>query len=419
MCGIIYAEKNGGSVAKSVMKRYRQQSHRGRQGFAFLELVNGVVNSLERASEEKEILEKLKNSLSNKILFHHRLPTSTVNLPEVTHPIVVENEKLKHNYYVVHNGVLRNEEKLKGQHEKLGFTYNTVIKNTMTYEVGGEIYYGEEKETFNDSESFAIDLALYLDGLSEKLESEGSIAFICLQTDKDDNAIKLFFGRNGGNPLVVEDNGDLFCIKSEGSGHSIIPDMLYQYTIKDRVVGEEREITRSPLNIGTWVGRVSYTPRKWNYETRQFEDEKVSDTLGLYEEERNVYGGNVNDENERRLPIKSPYRSSNFVQDENGVWIYKESSEERKLEDDFGEPVPYLHEEYRNHQLVDLYEEFYFIEDTIEDLKAELDNQMDSGLDTEIKSYDITFYADEKAKVSQEIQYRESILGGGEIVLDN
>lgn len=251
MCGILYTERAQGTVVKALLKRYHAQSSRGTEGFAYLALdKNGKIGEIERATNEKGIIKKLKElneSLTGKILFHHRYPTSTVNVPTSTHPIKVSNESLDYDYYVAHNGIISNDEEQKKIYETLGFEYTTEISNTMTH-VGkdGKVFYGETDESFNDSESFAVDLARYIDGDTKKLLSMGSIAFVCIQTDKNGNARKLYFGRNNGNPLIIEESGDLFCIKSEGKGTEIEPDILFWYDMTK----PNRKIESEYLEIG-------------------------------------------------------------------------------------------------------------------------------------------------------------------------
>lgn len=234
MCGLLYARRGDNrSVVKSLIKRYETQKLRGTQGFGYIVIRNGVVADIKRAKYEYFIKEFLKaENGADEILFHHRFPTSTENIEEMTHPIVVKNEKLKHNYYVIHNGVLINEHVLKRGFEDMGFKYTTDIKKTTTIEVQGKIIKEETIEGFNDSESFAIDLALFLDGAKDKLASSGSISFICLQTDKQDNVLAIHYGRNAGNPLVIEDNNDLFIIKSSGYGKSIDENKLFTIDYK-------------------------------------------------------------------------------------------------------------------------------------------------------------------------------------------
>lgn len=228
MCGIVYGRRRDKRpVVNSLLKRFNKQRGRGTQGFGFIAPTAGKVNAVIRSEKEHEITEAMKETDAWEVLFHHRMPTSTANYAEVAHPITVKNKILKHNYYVVHNGVLRNEYQLKSQYEDMGFVYNTVVKTKKIVEVSGREIVSEDTTEFNDSESFAIDLALFLDGKKYTIDSVGSIAFVCFQTDKKDNIQRIYFGRNSGNPLVIEDNNDLFFIKSTGSGTSVTEDILW------------------------------------------------------------------------------------------------------------------------------------------------------------------------------------------------
>lgn len=246
------SESKVGAVRNTVSKRYKTQRHRGTDGFAFVSADDEArVIGVERASEEKDILAKLQESLSRRVLFHHRFPTSTANIPSATHPIVVDNELLDKKYYVVHNGVISNDDEQKTRYEKMGFRYTTVVRNAIAYVgIDDVLYWGEETSEYNDSESLAIDLALFLEGKKEKIESTGSIAFIVWQCSKDGKLERVYFGRNEGNPLVIEENKDIFCIKSEGTGKSIDVDTLYWYD-----VGGERVINSKPCAIGFYFKR--------------------------------------------------------------------------------------------------------------------------------------------------------------------
>ena len=357
MCGIVYCEsRNGGSVQKAVLKRYRKQAHRGKQGFAFLPIRDKIIGTIERAEGESEILEKLKNELADKILFHHRFPTSTINLAEVTHPICVKSDLLEYNYFVVHNGVLQNELELKKKFELEGFVYNTVIKTATRHEVAGKMYYGNEVETFNDSESLAIDLAKYLDGKSKSLLSRGSIAFICVKTDKQGNAIELFFGRNEGNPLFIEDNNNVFSLKSEGSGKSIEPDRLYHYSLQD----DKREIYYRDLAIGEYYNKklpVKYFPadKPRVIDITEYEDDIYS-VRSPYK--RNSRGELVDDFSERQD------RSEDFETDQHGIIKHLKDN----LCDDLDDiPSP-------SNAVIDLYEDLAKIEDEIIEVRALMEN---------------------------------------------
>lgn len=229
MCGLLYAKRlDNRSVVKPLLKRYEHQKNRGTQGFGYMVVKDGRLVDLRRAKYEyyiKEFLNAEKDA--PEILFHHRMPTSTENLEEVTHPIVVENDSLDYSYYVIHNGVLQNEDELKTLYESLGFKYTTDITKRTTIEVAGKVTKEETTVGYNDSESFAIDLARFLDGDTKELISVGSIAFICYQTYKDGRIKAIHYGRNSGNPLIVEDNNDLFVIKSSGSGKEIDEDKIF------------------------------------------------------------------------------------------------------------------------------------------------------------------------------------------------
>lgn len=233
MCGIILGRRNNGHpVQKALKKRFEKQKGRGTRGFGYIPIENGRVTRIERAETEGEIMAKLKKEGAFEILFHHRTPTSTPNWKETTHPIVVKNPILEHDYYVIHNGVMRNEDDLKKEHEKLGFVYTTEYEKVSTLKFGKSHREVETTETgFNDSEAFAIDLAMYLDGISGRLDSIGSIAFIALKCDKEGNVMSVSYGHNSANPLKIEDTtknkeGLLF-IKSEGNGIDIPEDIIY------------------------------------------------------------------------------------------------------------------------------------------------------------------------------------------------
>lgn len=229
MCGIIFGRRSDNKpVFKNLFKRYLQQSHRGDEGFGYIAIKNGKVKGVKRFQDQNEVQEALKHEDSSEILFHHRYPTSTPNFADLNHPITVKNKKLKHNYYVVHNGVLSNEETLRTKHEQDDYKYTTVYQE---FEVQRTANMNKEKlieEKFNDSESLAIELALYFDGHKTTIDAIGTIAFICIQTDKKDNIENIFYGRNTGNPLVVETVGnDMVFIKSEGQGEKIDSDIIY------------------------------------------------------------------------------------------------------------------------------------------------------------------------------------------------
>ncbi len=247
MCGIIHCKSlDGKKACKSVLKRYTTQKNRGTQGFGFIEILNDVIVGIKRAETEKEILEMLAKSEAPEIMFHHRFPTSTPNFVESTHPIFVSHESLLYNYYVVHNGVISNDEDLKKKHNEKGFVYTTDTQKQ--YLTRGETYNYDVE--FNDSEALAIDFALSVENKT-KMESRGSIALVALQVEKSTNkVVALFWGHNDGNPLKLENYKGFFALSSE-SGKAINEDILYKMDYPSLEISEEEK------DIGIYWGRAS------------------------------------------------------------------------------------------------------------------------------------------------------------------
>ena len=285
MCGLIYCKRHNSdkSVASMIGKRFRNQKERGTQGFGYVEIKNGIVTGEIRTQTEKEMLEHLTASTAEEILFHHRIPTSTPNFIESTHPIKVSHKSLKYNYYVIHNGIINNDNKLKEKHTKQGFSYNTEIKKKW---ITTQQTYIET--LFNDSESLAIDFCLSLEK-KKSMESEGSIAFIALQYEKTTGkAINLFFGRNGGNPLCIESNKEFLAISSE-SGKEIETDTLYQYNY------ETTEITSRDYDIGISdysYKQIGYNTNNYNKQFNWYDYEE-DDILSEYDDEIDYLKGQL------------------------------------------------------------------------------------------------------------------------------
>lgn len=273
MCGIIHVKRQKGILAnKAVAKRYQKQKTRGTEGFGFIEIKDGKVVGGKRAEDEKDILKALEESDADEILFHHRTPTSTPNFIEATHPIVVKHKKLKFDYYVVHNGIISNDEDLKKVHQKEKFVYTTSIKKQWITK--GNTY---SSEIFNDSEAMAIDLAKSIES-GEPMKSKGSIAVIALQVDKKTKkAIALYYGHNNGNPLKIENAGDLFGISSE-SGKDLKVDVLYRY---DYSTGDISETKR---DIGNYYPNYS----AYGYGSNRDDDYGVPN-FGYWDEETGVW----------------------------------------------------------------------------------------------------------------------------------
>lgn len=254
MCGIIYTKRLDGLKAKrQVLKRYTKQRHRGMDGFGYIGVKsNGTISALKRTQYEHEIRAKLEESTLSEILFHHRYPTSTPNVPESAHPIPVSHKELAHNYYVVHNGVIRDEEKLKEAHEKLGYRYSTEIK-TQYRTKKGHVYTSET--VFNDSEALAIELARTIEGLQSECMAKGAIAYIAYQVDKhSDKVVAVYFGTNGGNPLRLQRSKEYIAIASEGAGIEVEDNKSY------RLDAITNEIVEVPIKLQPF-----YSPSAMGY----------------------------------------------------------------------------------------------------------------------------------------------------------
>jgi predicted glutamine amidotransferase len=209
MCGIAYAHNlKGLAVNNDIMQQFDAQRHRGVQGFG---LFDGQENNMVRSTTEDKILKWLVKYDSNLILFHHRFPTSTINVKRAAHPFSTKDYFGNTQYVMVHNGHISNASSLRKEHEKLGIKYYSVL----------------EDDTFNDSEALCWDLALTLEGKQDKLQAYGGIAFICLKI-VDGALERMYFGRNS-NPLSLRRGDGTIHLSSEGDGDAIERNTLYNY----------------------------------------------------------------------------------------------------------------------------------------------------------------------------------------------
>ncbi len=238
MCGLIFAIRYDGKPArKMVLKRYQEQQTRGRNGFGFIPVEEGKMEIIHRATTEWGIRKTLEHTKAEAILFHHRTPTSTENIVAATHPIEVKHQDFKYAYYVIHNGVISNTTELKPKHEAAGFIYQTLIQTIVKTRLSEDV-----SENWNDSESLAIETALFLEGKKETLDFTGSAALIAFQVKKDTKEINaVFFGRNYQNPLKLEETEEFLCLSSEGTGTVIEPGKMFRLNPVTKRI-EERKV---------------------------------------------------------------------------------------------------------------------------------------------------------------------------------
>lgn len=223
MCGIVYSHNfDGKPVNNEILQRFDMQRSRGTEGFGIFD--GQEMNMIKEANEDK-ILKWLVKYDSNLILFHHRYPTSTINVKRASHPFSTRDYFGDTQYIFVHNGVIQNSEELYDKHMDMGIKYESQL-------VDG---------TYNDSEALAWDFALTLEGKQPELTAYGSIAFICLKT-VDGVLERMYFGRNV-NPLVMDRNEEGISLSSQGSGETIDTHTLYNYNYKlNRLTSRDFEI---------------------------------------------------------------------------------------------------------------------------------------------------------------------------------
>lgn len=237
---------DGKPAKKMALKRYRFQKQRGQEGFGFVSVEKGILTNLQRSKDEEGIEAELEKDTGTEILFHHRFPTSTANFLEATHPIFVRHEDLKYDYYVVHNGVIRNDDVLKKQHEEMGFAYTTSLTKKWISKFDTYI-----SHFFNDSESLAIEVALAIEGAKKTIDAEGSIAFIAMQVDPETReVIATYYGRNYSNPLKLNEQSNFISLTSEGSGEMVPADKLFRLDEKTSLI----------TVIDLEIGRYHYSP---------------------------------------------------------------------------------------------------------------------------------------------------------------
>lgn len=237
MCGIIVGLHTGKEARPAnewALKTFENQHSRGMEGFGIIGWKPGSKPIVLRSCEGIKFMWDIHSKDFPLLLVHHRTPTSTPNSIEQTHPILVRNGSLSHDYLILHNGIIRNDEAIWKKHTaELGFVYTT------------EIVIDKEKNLvrWNDSESLAIEAARFIEGQTGELEITGSAAFVALQLDKETGKpTLLFFGRNQGNPLKMGKSRGKLHLSSEGEGDPIDPFILYSCPLT-----HDMKLTKKPL----------------------------------------------------------------------------------------------------------------------------------------------------------------------------
>lgn len=292
MCGIIFGcSLDGHPVNEEVYYQFQDQSNRGTRGFGAAMLDKpkskearpGIV--LRRSTDEVGAICDLKLFESPLILFHHRMPTSSDNKIQQTHPIRVSNPLLEFDWLIAHNGICNNADLVKKTHYDMGFKYSTDN--------------GEPLRNYNDSEAIATEIALYLERAQlernyghkkDKIDAHGSAAIVGLQLEKTSQIpIAAFYGRNSGNPLKVFRDQRVIFVSSEGKGEAIGVD---EYTFIDLQHPKMKQKTYkmeipynysySSSNVGGTRGPVTVVNNKEDdtEDTRHWKDPDFTEGTG-------------------------------------------------------------------------------------------------------------------------------------------
>jgi len=303
MCGIIsnfYHKPIDGKDNKAIIaKQYYKQQSRGTQGAGYIVIDNDNKIHVHRDSNNTNALIQLaKYEYVKACIFHHRFPTSTDNIAQCSHPIHVSIKGLKYDYYVVHNGVINNDDALKLVHNKEGIVYNTehvqVDGTTYTFNNGDTYESNSDSTRYNDSEGIAIEYARLIENKVTTLEHvTGSYALMAVQVDrKTKKAVAVYSYRNSLNPLKL--SGDyVFSLASENTGTDIVAGRLYtcdmQGVITDRLVIEYLPVTSQAgfykgTTSTTYMGTLPWTDDDEEYNAPYSEMADYDKLDALYDE---------------------------------------------------------------------------------------------------------------------------------------
>jgi len=292
MCGIIFGANTSTTIKGKkqkpininniILNQYEDQESRGSKGFGILRINKNKKIEIDRACEPTKFMLDLYLKPSTMILAHHRQPTATENKIKQTHPIKVSNDMLNFDYYVVHNGLINNDDELRKIHMKLGFKYTTDCyeKRYQNYEL-----------KWNDSEAIAIELALFIENKIEKIRTNNGAAFTLIQVDKKtETAKKVFFGRNGSySCLKMSKTRGNILISSEGKGNPVKENKLYSFDVKD----PNMKLTSKNIPFGEIVKYVP--PEKETTIPKGMENPRIAQEIISFED------GKTADEKEKEI----------------------------------------------------------------------------------------------------------------------
>lgn len=141
MCGIIGCLVNNPShIKRDIIRIYRNQQYRGKSGFGVaVKHIDGEIERRRTRFEHEIFREDIWDEIveDDLLIFHHRIPTSSPNIPNCNHPLANSTQTL----YLAHNGIITGYDELN-QRE-----FESKIELHETQKMGWKHY-----DDFTDSE---------------------------------------------------------------------------------------------------------------------------------------------------------------------------------------------------------------------------------------------------------------------------
>lgn len=211
MCGILLKKD-----LSKLIESYHLQKERGNEAFGCMIIFEDNTFHLVKSLDENNFLNTLKAVANNAkqpikyYLMHHRFPTSSHNSIVQTQPIYIFGT----GYFIFHNGDVFNYEEIFNR-----------IKDKNVYFSTKEIVKGEE--VINDSEILGMELSRLLEDEISNIEAQGTMSFLLVKTYLD-KVTNIYFGRNKGKMLALENDGT---ISSKGE-NVITAGNIYEYCLE-------------------------------------------------------------------------------------------------------------------------------------------------------------------------------------------
>lgn len=262
MCGIVASFKSVDPIGDT-LAQYDKQKSRGYEGFGFIALRDARIVKFARRTHEAGIrkeFDAVRHLEPDTILFHHRFPTSTANVPEAAHPLPIDKKGWKHRYYFIHNGVMSGGSEYEIKEE--GYTFRSRVQEIKYYRAGGNLYERVESSDVNDSELLGYYVASMLEGERKDIPMTGAVAAFMLRENKKTKVCTLFAMRNLQNPLVVkrDKKAHSIMIASEVVGGELDAHAIHVLDWKTLTFSVERKVS-----IGTnYTGNSSGMGYMWD-----------------------------------------------------------------------------------------------------------------------------------------------------------